>query len=408
MLGAVEPSFVTIMFTDVVGSTTLYDRYGDDEADARRARHFAVMREVVAAHEGREIKSTGDGLMVAFSSAVAAVRCAVALQRATTGADDGLDVRIGVDDGEPLSEGGDLYGTPVIVASRLCDAAGPGEILATQVVRQIAGPRVAELMRPAGAFKVKGISESVATALVRWREDDGEDAPPPREDAPLRPITVVIADDQRLLRTGFRVILDAEPDVTVVGEAGDGLAAVDVVARRRPDVVLMDIRMPELDGLSAAERILADPQNTTAVVMLTTFDASEYVFKALRAGATGFLLKDTPSDRLLDAVRVAAAGEALIAPRITRRLIAEFARASRPAGDELPPALAELTVREIDVLRLVAQGLSNAEIAAELVLGENTIKTHVGRLLAKLGLRDRVQAVVLAYETGLVTPDVAV
>ena len=149
-------------------------------------------------------------------------------------------------------------------------------------MRQIAGPRVAELMRPAGSFRVKGISESVATALVRWREDDGEDAPPAREAAPLRPITVVIADDQRLLRTGFRVILDAEPDITVVGEAADGYAAVDVVARRRPDVVLMDIRMPELDGLAAAERILADPENTTAVVMLTTFDASEYVFKALR------------------------------------------------------------------------------------------------------------------------------
>jgi DNA-binding NarL/FixJ family response regulator/class 3 adenylate cyclase len=404
----VEPSFVTIMFTDVVGSTTLYDRYGDDEADAQRGRHFAVLREVVAAHEGREVKSTGDGLMVTFSSAVAAVRCAVELQRATTGAPDGLDVRIGIDAGEPLSEGGDLYGTPVIVASRLCDAAGPGEVLATQVVRQIAGPRVAEIMRPAGSFRVKGISESVATALVRWREDDGEDAPPAREDGPVRPITVVIADDQRLLRTGFRVILDAEPDVTVVGEAADGHAAVDVVARRRPDVVLMDIRMPELDGLAAAERILNDPENTTAVVMLTTFDASEYVFKALRIGATGFLLKDTPSDRLLDAVRVAAAGEALIAPRITRRLIADFARASRPAGDELPPALAELTAREIDVLRLVAQGMSNAEIARELVLGENTIKTHVGRVLGKLGLRDRVQAVVLAYETGLVTPDVPV
>jgi DNA-binding NarL/FixJ family response regulator/class 3 adenylate cyclase len=404
----VEPSFVTIMFTDVVGSTTLYDRYGDDEADAQRGRHFAVLREVVAAHEGREVKSTGDGLMVTFSSAVAAVRCAVELQRATTGAPDGLDVRIGIDAGEPLSEGGDLYGTPVIVASRLCDAAGPGEVLATQVVRQIAGPRVAELMRPAGSFRVKGISESVATALVRWREDDGEDAPPAREDGPVRPITVVIADDQRLLRSGFRVILDAEPDVTVVGEAADGHAAVDVVARRRPDVVLMDIRMPELDGLAAAERILNDPENTTAVVMLTTFDASEYVFKALRIGATGFLLKDTPSDRLLDAVRVAAAGEALIAPRITRRLIADFARASRPAGNELPPALAELTAREIDVLRLVAQGMSNAEIARELVLGENTIKTHVGRVLGKLGLRDRVQAVVLAYETGLVTPDVPV
>jgi DNA-binding NarL/FixJ family response regulator/class 3 adenylate cyclase len=408
MLRAVESSFVTIMFTDVVGSTTLYDRYGDDEADARRARHFAVLRELVAAHEGNEVKSTGDGLMVTFASAVAAVRCAVEMQRATTGADDSLEVRIGIDAGEPLSEGGDLYGTPVIVASRLCDAAGPGEVLATQVVSQIAGPRVAEMMRPAGSFRVKGISESVATALVRWREDDGEDAPPGREDAPLRPITVVIADDQRLLRTGFRVILDAEPDVTVVGEAADGYAAVDVVARRRPDVVLMDIRMPELDGLAAAERILADPENTTAVVMLTTFDASEYVFKALRVGATGFLLKDTPSDRLLDAVRVAAAGEALIAPRITRRLIADFARASRPAGDGVPPALAELTPREIEVLRLVAQGLSNAEIAAELVLGENTIKTHVGRLLAKLGLRDRVQAVVLAYETGLVTPDVPV
>jgi DNA-binding NarL/FixJ family response regulator/class 3 adenylate cyclase len=392
MLRVVESSFVTIMFTDVVGSTTLYDRYGDDQADARRARHFAVLRAVVASHDGREVKSTGDGLMVTFTSAVAAVRCAVAMQRATTGAADGLEVRIGIDAGEPLSEAGDLYGTPVIVASRLCDAAGPGEVLATHVVSQIAGPRVAELMRPAGSFRVKGISESVATALVRWREDDdGEDAPPGREEAPVRPITVVIADDQRLLRTGFR-----------------GDAAVDVVARRRPDVVLMDIRMPELDGLGAAERILADPQNTTAVVMLTTFDASEYVFKALRVGATGFLLKDTPSDRLLDAVRVAAAGEALIAPRITRRLIADFARASRPAGDGVPPALEELTAREIEVLRLVAQGLSNSEIASELVLGENTIKTHVGRLLGKLGLRDRVQAVVLAYETGLVTPDVPV
>src|SRR3954463_16096466 len=313
MLRVVESSFVTIMFTDVVGSTTPYDRYGDDEADARRARHFAVLREVVASHDGREVKSTGDGLMVTFTSAVAAVRCAVAMQRATTGAADGLEVRIGIDAGEPLSEAGDLYGTPVIVASRLCDAAGPGEVLATHVVSQIAGPRVAELMRPAGSFRVKGISESVATALVRWREDDdGEDAPPGREEAPMRPITVVIADDQRLLRTGFRVILDAEPDVMVVGEAADGYAAVDVVARRRPDVVLMDIRMPELDGLQAAERILAETE--TAVVMLTTFDLDEYIYEALRIGASGFLLKDTPSDRLLDAIRIAAAGEALLAP----------------------------------------------------------------------------------------------
>jgi DNA-binding NarL/FixJ family response regulator len=401
----VESSFVTIMFTDLVGSTTLYDRYGDEEADARRAAHFAVLREVVAAHEGQEVKSTGDGLMVVFRSAVGAVRCAVELQRATTGSPDGLAMRIGIDAGEPLAEAGDLYGTPVIVASRLCDAAGPGEVLATQVVRQIAGPRVAELMRPAGTFRVKGISESVATALVRWRDDEDEDLMIDTGEAPLRPITVVIADDQRLLRTGFRVILDAEPDITVVGEAGDGHAAVDVVARRRPDVILMDIRMPGLDGLAAAERILSSPENATAVVMLTTFDASEYVFRALRIGATGFLLKDTPPDRLLDAVRVAAAGEALIAPRITRRLIADFARVSRPVTDGLPPALAELTAREVEVLRLVAQGLSNSEIATELVLGENTVKTHVGRVLSKLELRDRVQAVVLAYESGLVTPE---
>jgi DNA-binding NarL/FixJ family response regulator/class 3 adenylate cyclase len=406
MLAGVETAFVTIMFTDLVGSTTLYDRYGDEEADARRAAHFAILREVTAAHDGREVKSTGDGLMVVFTSAVAAVRCAVALQRATSGTPDGLAMRIGIDAGEPLEEAGDLYGTPVIVASRLCDAAGPGEILATQVVRQIAGPRVAELMRPAGSFRVKGISESVATALVRWREDDVDnDVATVADDASLRPITVVIADDQQLLRTGFRVILDAEPDITVVGEADDGQAAVDVVARRRPDVILMDIRMPGLDGLAAAERILGAPENATAVVMLTTFDASEYVFRALRIGATGFLLKDTPPDRLLDAVRVAAAGEALIAPRITRRLIADFARASRPVGDGLPPALAELTTREVEVLKLVAQGLSNSEIAAELVLGENTVKTHVGRVLSKLELRDRVQAVVLAYETGLVTPE---
>jgi DNA-binding NarL/FixJ family response regulator/class 3 adenylate cyclase len=401
----VETVFVTIMFTDLVGSTTLYDRYGDEEADARRAAHFAVLREVVAAHDGREVKSTGDGLMVVFSSAVAAVRCAVELQRATTSGPDGLAMRIGIDAGEPLEEGGDLYGTPVIVASRLCDAAGPGEVLATEVVRQIAGPRVAELMRPAGTFRARGISDSVATALVRWRDDEDEDLAIDTGEAPLRPITVVIADDQRLLRTGFRVILDAEPDITVVGEAGDGHAAVDVVARRRPDVILMDIRMPGLDGLAAAERILSTPENATAVVMLTTFDASEYVFRALRIGATGFLLKDTPPDRLLDAVRVAAAGEALIAPRITRRLIADFARASRPVVDGLPPALAELTAREVEVLRLVAQGLSNSEIATELVLGENTVKTHVGRVLSKLELRDRVQAVVLAYESGLVTPE---
>ncbi|MFN8110364.1 MAG: response regulator transcription factor [Thermoleophilia bacterium] len=215
---------------------------------------------------------------------------------------------------------------------------------------------------------------------------------------------VVVADDQRLLRAGFRVIIDDEPDMRVVGEAADGLSAVDVVTRLRPDVVLMDIRMPELDGLGAAARILGDTTLPTAVVMLTTFDRDDYVYEALRVGAAGFLLKDAPADRLLDAVRVAAAGDALLEPSITRRLIERFAGAARPPADGVPERLRALTPREVEVLRLIARGLSNAEIAAEMVLGENTVKTHVARVLGKLGLRDRVQAVVLAYETGLVTP----
>ena len=169
----------------------------------------------------------------------------------------------------------------------------------------------------------------------------------------------------------------------------------------------MDIRMPELDGLQAAERILSQRDLGTAVLMLTTFDLDDYVYEALRIGASGFLLKDAPADRLLDAVRVAAAGDALLAPSVTRRLIEQFARSAPPEPGAIPDAVAELTTRELEVLRLVARGLSNAEIAGELTLGENTIKTHVGHLLTKLGLRDRVQAVVLAYETGLVAPQPA-
>ncbi len=399
-------SFVTILFTDLVGSAALFDRHGDEAADALRQAHFTSLRAAVLAHGGREIKSAGDGLMVAFTSATDAVRCAIDMQRATTGAVGGLAVRIGLDAGEPLAEGEDFYGTPVIVASRLCDAAAAGEVLASEVVRRVAGARVTALMRPAGAMRFKGLSEPVSVASVHWREDEDEQAVSDGPaDAPARPITVVIADDQRLLRTGFRVILEAEPDIEVVGEAEDGRAAVDVITRRRPDVALMDIRMPELDGLAAARRILSDASLATAVVMLTTFDVSEYIYEALRIGASGFLLKDTPADRLLDAVRVAAAGEALIAPSITRRLIAQFARAARPPGSGTPPALADLSTRELDVLRLIARGRSNAEIATDLILSENTIKTHVGSIFSKLGLRDRVQAVVLAYETGLVEPE---
>ncbi len=219
---------------------------------------------------------------------------------------------------------------------------------------------------------------------------------------PSEDITVLIVDDQRLVRSGFAVILGTEPGLTVVGQAGDGEEAVALAKELAPTVVLLDIRMPNMDGLTAARLILAE--TGCRVLMLTTFDTDEYVYAALRAGASGFLLKDAPSEQLVSAVRSVAAGNALIDPVITKRLITQFARAARPEGDD-PPQLAALTPRERDVLRLVAQGLSNAEIAADLVVEESTIKTHVGRILMKLNLRDRVQAVVWSYEHGVVVAD---
>ena len=218
------------------------------------------------------------------------------------------------------------------------------------------------------------------------------------------PIRVLVVDDQGLVRAGFRMILEAQPDIEVVGEAADGLDAVEAAGRLRPDVVLMDIRMPRLDGLAATRRLAgAGAADPVRVLILTTFDLDEYVFEALRAGASGFLLKDLPREDLVAAVRVVAAGEALLAPRVTRRLIEEFAR--RPAGaDPDPDALAALTAREREALELLARGLSNAEMAASLYVSEHTVKTHVGNVLAKLGLRDRIQAVILAYEVGLVQP----
>ena len=214
-------------------------------------------------------------------------------------------------------------------------------------------------------------------------------------------IRLLLADDQELVRTGFRLILNAEPDLDVAGEAGDGSQAVNEAARLRPDVVLMDVRMPGVDGIEATRRLGRLTPNPPRVLMLTTFDLDQYVYDALRAGASGFLLKDAPAAQLVDAIRVVAAGDALLAPTVTRRMIAEFARRPLPADE---PALAELTGRELEVLKLVARGRSNAEIAKQLYISDATVKTHVKRVLAKLSLRDRVQAVVLAYETGLVQP----
>jgi DNA-binding NarL/FixJ family response regulator len=337
---------------------------------------------IVAAHGGEPLSS--ERVLAAFDAPADAVRAAAAL----VGDGDEIVARVGVDAGDPA--------VAVDVAERLCAVAEPGQALVTEAVAHLAGRAVADLLRPAGGVRIAELRRTVPVFAA---------SPAAPNTTDTGTTTVVVVDDQALLRAGFRIIIDAEPDLRVVGEAGDGWAAIDVVRRRRPDVVLMDIRMPGLDGLRAAETILGDAELTTAIVMLTTFDIERYVYEALRLGASGFLLKDAPADRLLDAIRVAAAGDALLAPEITRRLVERFAVGARPEDAAPSERLADLTPRELDVLRLLARGRSNAEIAGELVLGENTIKTHVSRVFAKLGLRDRAQAVVVAYETGLVVPE---
>ncbi|NRQ33787.1 response regulator transcription factor [Nonomuraea sp. NN258] len=224
------------------------------------------------------------------------------------------------------------------------------------------------------------------------------------------PVRIVIVDDHPVVRTGFAELLDTQPDFQVVGTAGDGAAAVRVCRELSPDVVLMDVRMPGMDGIEATRRLAGAPEPAGSpgsgprVLILTTFDLDEYVYDALRAGASGFLLKDVTAERLFDAVRVIAVGEALLAPAVTRRLIGEFARLDPKPDPRSAAALALLTPRETQVLRLMAEGLSNQELAERLVVTEETVKTHVSRVLSKLGLRDRTQAVVMAYETGLVVP----
>jgi DNA-binding NarL/FixJ family response regulator len=217
-------------------------------------------------------------------------------------------------------------------------------------------------------------------------------------------VKVLLVDDQALVRVGFRMILEAEEGIEVVGEAGDGAEAVEAVRALAPDVVLMDVRMPVLDGIGATREILRDRTRGPHILILTTFDLDEYVYEALRAGASGFLLKDTPPEELVEAIRVVARGDALLSPTITRRVIEEFVRRPPDSVRRPPEQLAELTARELEILRLVARGLSNAEIAKEAFVSETTVKTHVARILMKLSLRDRVQAVVFAYEHGVVTP----
>jgi DNA-binding NarL/FixJ family response regulator/class 3 adenylate cyclase len=402
---------VTFLFSDLEGSTALLrqlrNRYGD-----LLGEHQQLLRAAFDDAGGSEIDTQGDSFFVAFRKARDAVIGAVAGQRALQAHDwpDGVQVRvrIGIHTGEASVSENRYHGLAVHRAKRICDAGHGGQILLSQTsqhlledeeeplpgctLRDLGRQRLKDFDRPVGIFQL--VARDLATEFPPLRTlatgSDGER------------LSVLIADDQALVRAGFRMILDAEDGVEVVGEASSGAEAIAEVRRLRPDIVLMDVRMPEMDGIEATRRLLAEDGVQTKVVMLTTFDMDEYVYEALRAGASGFLLKDTPPEQLVEGIRSVGSGEALLAPSITKRVIEEFVR--RPPESVRPapsPKLAELTERELEVLRQVARGLSNAEIAKELFVSDTTVKTHVSHILMKLELRDRVQAVVFAYESGL-------
>ena len=428
---------VTFLFSDVEGSTellrTLRDGYADVMAD-----HERLLRSAFEGAGGHEINTQGDSFFVAFRKPKDAVGAALEAQRAIgshewpEGAE--MRVRIGIHTGEATVAGDRYVGLGVHRAARICAAAHGGQVLISQTTQALLeedeellgeldfgdlGPRsLKNFDRPVRIYQLlapdlpaefpdlrvdEGVQARGSTELAdRHEVAQAEDASA-AEDVTGR-VRVLIVDDQALVRTGFRMILDAEGDMDVVGEAANGKEAIGEVSRLNPDVVLMDVRMPELDGIEATRRLLADGSVDSKVVMLTTFDMDEYVYEALRAGASGFLLKDAPPEQLVDGIRAVCSGDALLAPSVTRRVIEEFVRRPPEAVRTAPPEIEELTPRECEVLKLIARGLSNAEIAKSLVVSETTVKTHVARVLMKMGLRDRVQAVVMAYESGLVQP----
>jgi DNA-binding NarL/FixJ family response regulator/class 3 adenylate cyclase len=402
---------VTFLFSDIEGSTALLRRLRDRYADVL-TEHQRLLREAFEEAGGSEIDSQGDSFFFCFRKARDAVQAAVAGQRALRTHewpdDTEVRVRMGIHTGEVSLSENRYHGLAVHRAARICDAGHGGQILLSQTSQHLLEDeeellpgvslldlgrrRLKDFDRPVGIFQL--VAPDLPTEFPPLRTLPGGE-----ESGRL---TVLIADDQALVRAGFRMILDAEDDVEVVGEASSGDEAIAEVHRLHPDLVLMDVRMPELDGIEATRRLLSDGGVATKVVMLTTFDMDEYVYEALRAGASGFLLKDVPPEQLVEGLRAVASGDALLAPSITKRVIEEFISRPPAAVETAPPELEDLTDRELEVLRHLARGLSNAEIAKELFVSETTVKTHVAHVLTKLALRDRVQAVVFAYESGLV------
>src|SRR5436190_6013214 len=395
----------TFLISDIEGSTQLARRLGDNWVDVL-VEHHRLLREAFEEAGGEGIGTQGDAFFVAFRRPKDAALAALAAQRslATHEWPEGVSVRVrmGIHTGEGSISAGEYHGVAIHRAARICGSCSGGEILLSQVTSAL----LEDEERESSAFMLVDLGEQQLKDFERplrvFRLLAAETADTPAADDRNGCVRVLIVDDQALVRAGFRMILDAYEDIDVIGEASNGEEAVTEALRLRPDVVLMDVRMPALDGIEAT-RILLDREGSDAkVVMLTTFDMDEYVYEALRAGASGFLLKDVPPEQLVDGIRAVASGEALLAPAVTRRVIEEFVRLPRETPVTPSPKLEELTARELEVLKLMARGLSNAEIAEELVVSQATVKTHVARVLTKLDLRDRVQAVVLAYESGLV------
>ena len=427
---------VTFLFSDVEGSTELVRKLRDGYADVM-ADHERLLRSAFQKTGGHEINTQGDSFFVAFRKPKDAVGAAVKAQRAVARhpwPEEGeLRVRIGIHTGEATVAGDQYVGLAVHRAARICAAAHGGQVLLSQTTQALLedeeelgeldfsdlGPRtLKDFDRPVRIYQLLAPDLPAEFPELRSEDDarargsaqladrhevaDAEEAAAVQRAAGR--VRVLIVDDQALVRTGFRMILDAEEDMDVVGEAANGKEALTEAGRLRPDVVLMDVRMPELDGIEATRRLLAGDDIDSKVVMLTTFDMDEYVYEALRAGASGFLLKDAPPEQLVAGIRAVCSGDALLAPSVTRRVIEEFVRHPPDAVRTAPREIDELTPRESEVLKLIARGLSNAEIAQTLVVSETTVKTHVARVLMKMNLRDRVQAVVMAYESGLVQP----